>query len=406
MALRICSGAFRTSPVQSPYVNCNELPLDLRRRKLSLAYYFKILSVPSHPLQNVYMSTSMKRLYDARPSNIRQFMDRMKLLVSELDLPNVNIQQRNLFLFQPWNTPRFHYINPFANYSKSIVTPVIFQRVFAYHHRSQYSSYSDIYTDGSKCADYVGCGVVIEDNMHGYRLDTSCSVFTAEAVAISRALQLIDSNMSRKYCIYTDSMSVLEALENYNDRFHPVVCNILDIMSRLYSKSFDIVFCWIPSPVGIIGNEQADSAARSATTQLPLAIPLSDMKRAILHHILTTWQESWSQQLHNKLHSVKPVIGAWPVIPMRRADVKLTRLRIGHTRFTHRHLLLGEDAPECPSCKISYTVRHILIDCPVFNNHRVTFFNSSHLTLPDLVGEIPHQNLFAFIRRIGFLYLI
>ncbi|GFW52167.1 RNase H domain-containing protein [Trichonephila clavipes] len=27
-------------------------------------------------------------------------------------------------------------------------------------------------------------------------------------------------------------------------------------------------------------------------------------------------------------------------MPMRRTDVKLTRLRIGHTRFTHRHLLL------------------------------------------------------------------
>ncbi|GFT92402.1 putative RNA-directed DNA polymerase from transposon X-element [Trichonephila clavipes] len=176
MALRICSGAFRTSPVQSLYVNCHQLPLDLRRRKLSLAFYFKILSVPSHPLQNVYMSTSMKRLYDARPSNIRPFMDRMKLHISELDLPNVRIQQRNLFLFQPWNTPRFHYINPFATYSKSTVAPVVFQRVFAYH-RSQYSRYSTIYTDGSKRADYVGCGVVIEDIMHGYRLDTSCSIF-------------------------------------------------------------------------------------------------------------------------------------------------------------------------------------------------------------------------------------
>ncbi|GFV94149.1 RNase H domain-containing protein [Trichonephila clavipes] len=156
----------------------------------------------------------MKRLYDARTSNIRPFMDRMKLLVSELDLPNVNIQQRNLFLFQPWNTPRFHYINPFANYSQSTVVPVVFQRVFAYH-RSQYSRYSAIYTDGSKRVDYVDCGVVIEDIMHGYRLDTSCSVFTAEAVAIYGALQLIDSNMPRKLCIYTYSMSVLEALENY-----------------------------------------------------------------------------------------------------------------------------------------------------------------------------------------------
>ncbi|GFY27956.1 RNase H domain-containing protein [Trichonephila clavipes] len=266
--------------------------------------------------------------------------------------------------------------------------------------------YSAIYTDGSKRADYVGCGVVIEDIMHGYRLDTSCSIFTAEAVAIYRALQLIDSTMPRKYCIYTDSMSVLEALENYHDRCHPVVCTILDITSRLYSKGFDIVFCWLPSHVGIIGNEQADSAAKSATTHLPLAVPLSDMKRVIMHHIFKIWQESWSQQLDNKLHSVKPVIGAWPVMPMRRTDVKLTRLRIGHTRFTHRHLLFGERAPECPSCHVSYTVHHILIHCPVFNNYRITFFNSSHLTLPDLVGEIPHQNLFAFIRRIRFLYLI
>ncbi|GFX25563.1 probable RNA-directed DNA polymerase from transposon X-element [Trichonephila clavipes] len=73
--------------------------------------------------------------------------------------------------------------------------------------------------------------------------------------------------------------------------------------------------------------------------------------------------ESWSQQLDNKLHSVKPVIGAWPVMPMRRTDVKLTRLRIGHTRFTHRHLLFGERAPECPSCNASLYVDDLQISC-------------------------------------------
>ncbi|GFW67580.1 RNase H domain-containing protein [Trichonephila clavipes] len=161
----------------------------------------------------------------------------------------------------------------------------------------------------------------------------------------------------------------------------------------------------LPSHVGIIGNEQADSAARSATTDLPLAVPLSDMKRVILLHIFTIWQESWSQQLDNKLHSGKPVIGAWPVMPMR-TNVKLTRLRIGHTRFTHRHLLLEEDAPQSLPCKVSYTVQHILVDYPVFNHYHVVFFNSSHLTLSDWEGEIPHQNLFAFIHKIGLLYLI
>ncbi|GFT31269.1 RNA-directed DNA polymerase from mobile element jockey [Trichonephila clavipes] len=168
----------------------------------------------------------------------------------------------------------------------------------------------------------------------------------------------------------------------------------------MYSKGFDIVFCWLPSHVGIIGNEQADSAAKSATTHLPLAVPLSDMKRVIMHHIFKIWQESWSQQLDNKLHSVKPVIGAWPVMPMRRTDVKLTRLRIGHTRFTHRHLLFGERAPECPSCHVSYTVRHILIDCPVFNLHRISFFHTSILTLSDLYVVTLHTSLQAVAVRI------
>ncbi|GFW69742.1 RNase H domain-containing protein [Trichonephila clavipes] len=203
---------------------------------------------------------------------------------------------------------------------------------------------------------------MIEDVTYGYRLDPSCSVFTAEAVTIYCAPQSIDSNMPRKYCIYTDSMSVLEALENYNDLCHPVVCNVLYITSRLYSTGFDIVFCWLPSHVGIIGNEQADSAARSATTYMPLSVPLSDINCVILHHIFKIWQESWSLQLDNKLHFAKPVIGAWLVMPMRRTDFTLTRLRIGHSRFSHRHLLLGEDTPLCPSCKDSYTVKHILVE--------------------------------------------
>ncbi|GFX85836.1 RNase H domain-containing protein [Trichonephila clavipes] len=109
-------------------------------------------------------------------------------------------------------------------------------------------------------------------------------------------------------------------------------------------KEFDIVFRWLPSHVGVVGNEQADSAARSSMTLLPLAVPLSDLKRIILHHNFTTWQESWSQQLETKLHSVKPVIRAWLVMPVRRADVKLTHLRIGQTRYTHGHFLLGENA--------------------------------------------------------------
>ncbi|GFV40263.1 transposable element Tc3 transposase [Trichonephila clavipes] len=60
-----------------------------------------VLSVPSYPLKNVNLTNSMKRLYDDRPSNTQPFIDRMKLFISELDLPEVDIQQRNMLRFQP-----------------------------------------------------------------------------------------------------------------------------------------------------------------------------------------------------------------------------------------------------------------------------------------------------------------
>ncbi|GFW30166.1 RNase H domain-containing protein [Trichonephila clavipes] len=167
---------------------------------------------------------------------------------------------------------------------------------------------------GSKRTDYVGFGVVMEDKMRGYRLDNCCSIFSVEAIALYRALQLNDPKTPRKYCIYTDSMNVLEAIENYNDRCHPVVCDIIDITSRLHGKGCDMQFSWIPSRMGITGNERADIVTRSATTELPLTVPLCDMKRVIQHHIDNARQELWDLQTNNKLHC--PVIKALPVMLM------------------------------------------------------------------------------------------
>ncbi|GBM91740.1 hypothetical protein AVEN_270816-1 [Araneus ventricosus] len=101
--------------------------------------------------------------------------------------------------------------------------------------------------------------------------------------------------------------------------------------------------------------------------------------------IHSLWQELWDLEIRNKLHLIKPRINMWSIIPTRVTDVKLTRLRIGHTRFTHKHLLFGESAPECPT----------------FNSHRVTYFNSSP-NMKELLGEFPHPRLFDYLKAIGF----
>nr|GBL89707.1 hypothetical protein AVEN_90457-1 [Araneus ventricosus] len=60
-ALRLCSGAFRTSPVESLYVECCEPSLDYRRTMLTLHFYFKFLSHPEHPFHKVYLYFACKR---------------------------------------------------------------------------------------------------------------------------------------------------------------------------------------------------------------------------------------------------------------------------------------------------------------------------------------------------------
>ena len=47
--LRLCLGEFRTSPVESLYVDAHEPSLGARRAKLSLQYATKIKSLPNHP---------------------------------------------------------------------------------------------------------------------------------------------------------------------------------------------------------------------------------------------------------------------------------------------------------------------------------------------------------------------
>ncbi|GFY35383.1 putative RNA-directed DNA polymerase from transposon X-element [Trichonephila clavipes] len=72
-ALRICSGAFRTSPVTNLYVVCHQPPLELRRRQLSANYFIRAMSVPSHPLKPFSLAIGLTRLYEASSFKIKPF---------------------------------------------------------------------------------------------------------------------------------------------------------------------------------------------------------------------------------------------------------------------------------------------------------------------------------------------
>ncbi|GBM91252.1 hypothetical protein AVEN_251138-1 [Araneus ventricosus] len=298
------------------------------------------MSVSNHLLSSQHVSKALTRLYNARPSKIPPFLDRTMRMLHDTYLDGLQVQKDATFHHSPWNIPFIKYANPFAKFNKNTTAPVVLQQIF-YYHRCQYSDYT-VFTDGSKADRHVGFGVIMDDASYNHILSVFCSVYTTEAMAISYALKLISSSQYRKLCIYSDSMSVLQQLENTESATHPILLNIADTVHCLKEKGFDIVFCWTPSHVGILGNEKADYVARTASIPIEHTVPLADIRKSVQYYIFNKWQETWDLQVNNKLHRIKPSIVLWPIFPIRGFDVKLTRLRIGHTWYTHIHLLSGD----------------------------------------------------------------
>ena len=101
--LRLCLGAFRSSPVESLYVDAHEPCLGARRAELSLQYASKIKSLPKHPAHNAVFDNKYMKFFDARPSAIRTFGLRIKqfLTVSNIELSDT-LETPSYFTLPPW----------------------------------------------------------------------------------------------------------------------------------------------------------------------------------------------------------------------------------------------------------------------------------------------------------------
>ena len=96
---------------------------------------------------------------------------------------------------------------------------------------------------------------------------------------------------------------------------NPLIQNLI-LKYHLLSSTKDIIFCWLPSHVGISGNEEADKAAKLSLRlqESKVKLPSSDLKPLINKFIHSKWQTSWNATLFNKLYLVKPCLGESPLV--------------------------------------------------------------------------------------------
>ena len=92
--------------------------------------------------------------------------------------------------------------------------------------KQKYSDLCQIYTDGSKVETKVASAYVCPNRTRGYGLRDGCSIFTAELEAIYRALTYIKIPSGKCFVIFSDSRSVLQAIESQESK-NPLVNRVL-----------------------------------------------------------------------------------------------------------------------------------------------------------------------------------
>ena len=84
--LRLCLGAFRTSPMESLYVEANEESLYKRRECLSIQYALKLKSIPYHPTHRTIFQPKYTIKFANNPTAIPTFGPRVKSILEDIPL--------------------------------------------------------------------------------------------------------------------------------------------------------------------------------------------------------------------------------------------------------------------------------------------------------------------------------
>ena len=283
LGLRICTGAYKTSPIESIYIDSGELPLQLRREELGLLYMQRLKSSVDNPASECLKE---KNPYNFnKPRATKPFQIRFLRELEDKTIESQEICEFKYLNVPPWLVPDIKLCKK-TIVKKEMSSQEMYSKFI--EHNSIHRDQEKIFTDGSKSRDGVGCAVLYQKDSYQAWLSKKASVFTAEMTAIIESLKMINQGKKKDFVIYSDSYSAVLALSQYNS-FHPLVQKAQEWLFRLHIKFKNINFCWVPSHVGIHQNEIVDKEAKEAA-KLPSvnikSIPSIDMKGPIKQYIL------------------------------------------------------------------------------------------------------------------------
>lgn len=396
IAMRVIGGFIRTTPIHAMECEVCLHPLQFRRQYLATKYCLKAQSF-SDNITIALFQELLDRYWQKKPLLISIYEEtKLEIIKSSKPL--------NMFSLNTWvsdiNLDFIETTVDGIDQAKSQYDNNVLKSLTLFMINDKYKDWHKLYTDGSKIGDSAGAAYYDPSRnvKESFKVTSEHNtIMSVELFAISESLSYAATLDLSKLVIMTDSRSALQHIAHCVSGASgaSVAYGIIRKVLSLRNKGVDLRLQWVPSHVGLQGNEEADKLAKEAFSvgaETFIVPEHSEVLFKYKYKVFEKWKmhylsTSESKGIWYRIVQCEPPRIPWFVNTRFKRCLIVTahRLRTGHIPLAKfNHLMKISDSPNCATCGVTEDVHHLLVECVRSQFLRTHMCNQYGLNLLDV----------------------